>query len=118
MTDLMESLKGHKFRFYGVDNTRFKLDDVVYEAKEDESDGYRSYLESIQVVLDCSSIFFKRPVASVTVRDAVVPRITNVYDDGLEGWELVDDSGHVWLLVGTDRSDGYYPFFTFRYTPK
>jgi hypothetical protein len=32
------------------------------------------------------------------------------------GWVLLDvDTGHVWLQVGTDHGDDYYPCYTFDY---
>lgn len=95
--------------FFGVDGDLFKLDAVVYEASEDPSDDYRSYLESIVVVPAPDAIFFAMPVARVKVVDA----------GNVEGWRLVDEGGHCWLEVGTDYSDDeYYPCYVFRYTPK
>ena len=41
--------EGKVYRFYGVDNNCFKLDNSVLEAVEDESDGYRSYLATVEL---------------------------------------------------------------------
>ena len=106
----MDDLLGKKFGFYGVDNNCFKLDRKVYEAIEDESDGYRSYLDSIEVV-DKDGIFFDKPLAFVEVK----------YSEWgyFEGYWLEDvEDGHVWLRVGTDNADDYYPMFVFDYQPK
>lgn len=31
--------------------------------------------------------------------------------------EVIDRSGQVWLRLGTDYSDDYYPCFVFEYNP-
>jgi len=107
----MDDLLGKKFGFYGVDNDCFKLGRNVYEAIADDSDGYRSYYDSVQVINDDDGIFFKRPLGYVIIED---------YDDGqFEGYAFRDvDNEHIWLLVGTDWCDTYYPCFTFTYRPK
>ena len=108
---IMDDLQGKKFGFYGVDNNCFKLGRKVYEAIENEDDGYRSFLESVEVVAD-EGIFFDRPLGYVEVKCSG-PR--NYFD----GYLLVDvKDGHVWLRVGTDKCDDYYPYFVFDYQPK
>lgn len=101
------------FKFYGVCGNCYKLDNTVWEAFEDESDGYRSYLGSIEQSRK-EGIFFPDPVAEVEV--------VNVDDtEGctFKGWELVDvDYNHVWLQVGTSNYDDYYPCFVFNYSPR
>jgi hypothetical protein len=105
--------------FYGVDNLRFKLADQVFEAVEDPSDGYRSYLESISVVMDPGDIFIRGAIALVRV---VEVKIDESDEDGypfrFHGYHLVDHTGHVWLQIGTASTDAYYPSFRFRYEPK
>ncbi len=98
------------FDFYGVCGNEFKLDGTVWEAVENECDGYRSMLDSIQRK-DSDGIFFGWPVARVRVESIYVR-----YE--FEGYHLVDEDGHVWLEFGTNRMGDYYPCFTFRYTPK
>lgn len=100
------------FQFYGVDCNRYKLDNVIWEAMEDESDGYRSYLGSIEVSKnEDSSIFFSESLAEV--------KIEKVETEDLKGWNLVDTKdNHVWLFVGTNHYDSYYPCFRFEYHPK
>jgi len=119
MKDILEQMVGKVFGFYGVDNHMFKLGGAVLEAKEDESDGYRSYLKSIKVVKGPPPIFFKTPIAKVKVKRVPPPKTFTNYDEELEGYHLVDvKDGHVWLKVGTNYADSYYPFFVFEYTPK
>lgn len=100
--------------FYGVDSNRFKLGSHVFEALEDESDGYRSYLETIKSCLNPIDIFFKKPLTKVKVE--VAPE--GEYVDGTDTWQLVDKDNHVWLRVGTDNTDDYYPRFVFEYHSK
>lgn len=95
------------FKFYGVCDCHFKLDDVVWRAVEDPQDGYRSMMEKIERVADVSNLTFSSvPFATVQVR-------TN----DLEGYDLVDDGGHVWVTMGTEDMEAYYPCFVFRYSP-
>ncbi len=98
------------FNFYGVCDTCYKLDDVVWEAIEDPSDGYRSYLQSIEVKENAGHLTFSfDPIAVVKV----------VLDNDYDGWKLVDvEDNWVWLRVGTDKYDDYYPTFVFNYAPK
>jgi hypothetical protein len=96
-----------EFEFYGVYNNEFKLNDTVYEALEDPSDGYRSYLSSI-TVKNSNGIFFRTPLTKVRA----------VAND-LDGWDFVDVvDGHVWLSIGTSYQDQWYPTFVFHYEPK
>jgi hypothetical protein len=106
-----EDMVGMKFDFYGVCNNEFKLGDTVFEALENPSDGYRSYLGSVEV-RESDGLFFRSPLARVRVE-----AVTATCSD--EGWSLVDvEDGHEWLFVGTNYGDEYYPCFVFRYTPK
>lgn len=109
----MEELVGKEFDFYGVDNQVFKLDDIVYEALEDEADGYRSCLDSVVVKDPAEFILFRTPIARVRVEDS-----DNDPGD-FEGLRLVDTvDGHVWLRLGTGNTSDYYPYFVFDYYPK
>jgi hypothetical protein len=104
-------LVGKQVDFYGTDNNVFCIGQdkrTAFEAVEDESDGYRSMMEELRHVPSKGHIFFRQPIARVRVE----------LDTELDGYRLVDKSGHVWLRVGTDRADGYYPVFTFDYQPK
>lgn len=95
--------------FYGVDNNRFKLGAVVYEAREDDRDGYRSYLDS--VVVSDGGIFFGMPVDTV---EAV-----ELLERDFEGFALKSAvDGKEWLRFGTESDDPYYPQFVFRYSAR
>lgn len=114
---MMNKLVGKEFSFYGVCNNEFKLGRTVYEALEDEDDGYRSCLKDVHEVSGSKGIFFKRPLARVRVEETDTR--TSDYGQSFDGWRLVDvEDGHVWLVVGTDNFDDYYPCFTFDYHPK
>ena len=102
-------LEGKEFYFYGVNENKFKIDDLVFEALEDPNDGYRSSLGAIVVIGD-TDIYHKRPLAKVKM----------VYDDSGDDllYKLIDvDIGYVWLTVGTGEFGDYYPYFIFRYKP-
>ena len=109
-----KSLIGFAYDFYGVDDTMFCIGlegkRCVFEAIEDPSDGYRSYLESVQVSIDDSRnrIFFRDSLGKVMIEETT--------GSELKGYSFKDvDTGHVWLQFGTDEFDNYYPLFTFRY---
>lgn len=106
-----EGLVGKTFKFYGVDNVMFKLDRTVWVAIENEDDGYRSHLETVEARDPKEGIFYRRSLTRVRLEDD---------NDGyFRGYRLVDEKdGHVWLRVGTDNVDDYYPMFVFEYQPK
>lgn len=109
MSEFSETV-GKEFPFYGAAERQFKLGDQVWEAIEDEDDGYRSHLGTIEQK-QSDAIFFQTPLATIVVQT----RDSNTED----GFKLVDTAdGHVWLQVGTDNTDDYYPYFIFEYTPK
>lgn len=121
LDQMAEAPEGIGFDFYGVDDRRFKLGGHVFEAIEDPNDGYRSYLQSIEVdpvsPNGTKSIFFAEPVATVRVRWAKGRHLHEIGQfTGFYLEDVVD--GHIWLVVGTDYSDDYYPCFTFGYKPK
>jgi hypothetical protein len=99
---------------YWEDNANallFVLDDVAYRAVEDPQDGYRSCLNSIEVV-DASLLTtrFKphRVVVSYIDKDvdpADLLRFTDVV------------TGAVVLEVGTRNTEDYYPWFVAEYDP-
>lgn len=93
------------YSFYGVFSNKFKLGSIVFEARENPDDGYRSYLESIPMIKS-ESTFSSKP-------------FINVYFTCVDDFiHLKDETGHTWLSVGTNRSDDYYPYFVFDYTPR
>jgi hypothetical protein len=101
-------------KFYGVDCDNFKVGSQVFVALEDPSDGYRSYLEAVEVVdKEAAKLmtFFKKSIDTVKIVE---------YNDGeFTGYKLVSTTdGHVWLEFGTDYTDDYYPCFIFYYNPR
>lgn len=134
---IFNTLVNGVYDFYGIDNNCFcigsKGSRMVLEAIENPSDGYRSYFECFRT-LEVNKIFFKNPIAKVVLQGGGMStriRIDPEYDDegneiddsrkridAFSGWVLRDvDTGHVWLTIGTDYGEDYYPCFTFRYTP-
>jgi hypothetical protein len=106
--------KNKVFAFYGVCGNQFKLEDVVFEAIEDPDDGYRSYLDTIKVI-DSDGIFQRTPLGYVYILGVEEGSISN-YGDSFSGYALVDiTDNHVWLVIGTDNTDDYYPSFVFHY---
>lgn len=113
MSNLLTKLSqtNESYSFYGVHNNYFKLGDTVFEAIEDENDGYRSHLDTITLVNRSTSTVFSRfPLANVfikcTLRDDIQVRLVD------------EEDNHVWLEIGTDYSNDYYPSFIFHYNPK
>jgi len=116
---------GAAFEFFGVDENLFKIGSHVIRVLEDESDGYRSHLGSVEIdpkLEDVKPIFFRRSIDSVRIH-----RVTEVDNTpwstdlllsffGFELRSVVD--GHVWLRFGTENYDDYYPCFIFSYTPR
>lgn len=104
------------YGFYGVDSNCFKLsyagETMVFEAIEDPDDGYRSYLKCIErpeTSTEFNCVFPNTPIAYVNIR-----KVSSM--DGFDGWQFfVGD--HIWLEIGTDFLDDYYPCFIFRYQP-
>lgn len=106
-----DTIVGSELDFFGVDTNHFKLGDTIWNAVEDESDGYRSYLGSIAQVAQDNLIFLPTPLARV--------KVEKYEDTSEEGFRLIDVAdAHVWLRVGTDNTDDYYPSFVFEYSPK
>ena len=110
-SSLFESLVGFEYDFYGVDDTSFSIGlegkKCAFEVREDPGDGYRSYLDSVQVCMN-GKIFFATPLGKVLVE--------KIDAHPLSGYRLKDVSnGHIWLAFGTNTRDDYYPLFVFSY---
>jgi hypothetical protein len=109
---LFDEVVGKTFKFYGVHDTFFKIGRYIFEAIEDENDGYRSYLDSVETRSDENLVFLGRSFATV---------IVEAVEDGpyFNGFVLRDSTdGHIWLKFGTDNADDYYPCFIFEYQTK
>lgn len=107
-----ERLLGREHKFFGVDNYCFKLGNQVFEAVENEDDGYRSYLGSVELLgnwkTDHNLIFPRLSFARVTLIECSF--------GAFDGYQIQDlDHHHIWLRFGTDNADDYYPYFVFEY---
>lgn len=125
----MNRLDGKRFEFFGVNENCFQVREIgvpekrVFEAIEDESDGYRSCLgafeERTAEEIKARNLFFSlSPFAVVTGRLVDEERAYGGVGYGkVDFLELVDDNGHVWLTAGTENTEDYYPGFVFTYSP-
>lgn len=93
----------------------FVLDGTTYRVVEDESDGYRSSMRDIDIIVD-------RPVVNVFEPCRVVGRYVNGkwgYGDSSDILELIDlVTGKTVLAVGTQNNDDYYPSYVADFTPE
>lgn len=115
------NLSGTVLDYYGADSGdhTFKIDDVVFKVLEDPEDGYRSMLGSVVYTGTHSSIFFRDVIAQVRIESFSVDEELGDGDSdyyrarSFKGYRHIDvEDGHVWLELGTDHSDDYYPHFT------
>ncbi len=105
--------------FFGVDHCSFKLGEQVFEAVEDENDGYRSCLGSVEVRDVAGKVFFKTPLDVVRLSRSSESAVPNDFSGELDFFRLTSIvDGHVWLEFGTSNSDDYYPCFVFHYRPR
>jgi hypothetical protein len=108
----LDSLVGQPMTLDGVEDNRFRLGGVVYEAIEDENDGYRSMLGHV-AILGRSALKPNIPPVEVALRR--VDKDADGYS--FDGWEAVTKNGLRILLIGTENYDDWYPCFRFAYTP-
>jgi len=106
-----DKLVGLKANLYYVNElNRFQLGSVLFEVIEDKSDGYRSYYQELQVI-DTNKTKNERDFLAEV-------QIEKVHEQSFEGYDIIDNDGHVWVRFGTDNNDDYYPCFVFCVTPK
>ena len=105
-----EDMIGGTHKFYGVDNHCFKIGFHTFEAVEDADDGWRSFMECVNVKADNELIFFRHSIANIRIE---------VLTENVKIYRFVDaDDDHIWLAFGTDLHDEWYPVFVFEYNPK
>jgi len=97
-----EELVGKPGILCAVDDLKFRIGDLTFEAIEDESDGYRSSLAEFKLVEN--------------IRPTIREKVTITTDEG-EYFYLTNKIGKVVLTVGTDYADDYYPCFVFNWEP-
>ena len=102
-----------KFSWDQDKNTiRFELDGQVYEAIEDPSDGYRSYMDKL--VISNKQVRNKIPETQVVC----VYKDKDDYDD-CDLLDFIDcRNGNVFLTIGTKHVHDYYPVCIFEYNPE
>ena len=90
---------------------RFELDGQVYEAIENPSDGYRSYMDKL--IISNKSVRNKTPEINIVCvyRD-------KDYDD-CNLLDFIDcKNGKVFMTIGTRHINDYYPVCIFEYYPE
>jgi len=117
----LDGLLGVTVGLCGVDSNAFCLKfegkRYAFEAIEDESDGYRSMMEEVRPTTIKGHVFFREPVAQVKVEKVTGASLDRRYSE-LNGYVLRDvKSGHIWLAIGTESYDDYYPCFKVDYEP-
>jgi hypothetical protein len=123
-------LIGCEFGFHGEQNSCIRLNDLVYEFLPDPDDGYRSHLGAVICTPAANHTgFFPNPISNVillsTEDEASWPKEwkppeSNSFSEGpFHGYFLIDaDDYHLWVQIGTEYLDAYYPMFISRYSPK
>lgn len=92
----------------------FELDGKVYTAIEDPEDGYRSSMESLQLV-EGAVITNHFPPVKVIGRLKEDDKRWGHKNDTLQF--ILTTNGKVILEVGTDNTDDYYPWFVAFFDP-
>lgn len=88
-----------------VDGYKFRIGNLTFEVIEDENDGYRSMLGTIQSVEE-------------KLRPTFRENVTITSNPSITGYSLINDNGVSVLDFGTDRYDDWYPCFLFEWKPK
>lgn len=99
---------------YDTNYIRFRLDGVVYEAYEDDNDGYRSCMADLLVTQEPMNNVF--PSAVVQADMAPEKDTYGAQDYLLDVRDLL--TGELVLQVGTHNTDDYYPSFISNWNPK
>ena len=93
---------------------RFVLDGKTYKAIEDPSDGYRSYLEELEVTDEKITNNFppQKVIGNMKKRDEWC-----IYEN--DTIQFIDSvTGGIVLEIGTDNYDGYYPMCVLYWNPE
>ncbi len=108
--------------FAALSDDAFVLNQAVFYVRENPSDGYRSHLEGL---VWCKDDTLQKNYLGFTVNLTTVnyvspcrieeaPEHFNLGDrtyDFFEGYVLIDASGVVHFVFGTDNVDDYYPCY-------
>ena len=86
----------------------FQLGSVKFEVLEDESDGYRSAMDTVVILTTDAN---KRDYLG----EVIIEQIDSVHKTGYQLRDI--DKDHIWLTFGTDNFDDWYPSFMFLWNP-
>ena len=90
----------------------FTLDRVTYKAIEDPDDGYRSYMEDLEIVEEVP----RTSIPDVEVLGTM--RAPSKWEDN-DVIEFLDTkNGLPILAIGTGNTNDYYPYCVLEYTPE
>lgn len=92
-----------------ADVIRFILDGVTYEAIEDPDDGYRSYMKELRTTDE--RVRYTFPSVDVLCS------LSEENDGDILCFRDVEN-GKTILEIGTDYTDGYYPYCVFNWMPE
>lgn len=95
-----------------VDIVRFTLDNVTYKATEDPSDGYRSYLEGIEITEEKP----RNQFIPHAVIGKMKPKDDYQTSEIIQFFDKV--TGELVFEVGTDDTEDYYPFCVMFWNPE
>ena len=94
----------------------FSLDDKVYMVFEDNNDGYRSCAAPVLVASGYAFEFWDPEYIN---RPVTVRHVTHgEYSGENDVIEMIDnETGRLWMRVGTANIDDYYPWFVAEWRP-
>ena len=92
---------------------KFTIDGVTYLALENPDDGYRSYMEELQIVEETCSVRLPDVKVRCLMRDS---KFHGQIDDVLSFVDV--ENGKEFLAIGTENTNDYYPYCVFEYTPE
>lgn len=101
-------------RRYGkVNSVKFELDGIIYMATENPDDGYRSYMNELEIINE--PLKFKIPQMQVVC----VHDTKDEYGYKSDILSFIDvENGKVFLRIGTKNTNDYYPYCLFEYKPE
>lgn len=100
-------------RYEKVNSVKFELDGIIYMATENPDDGYRSYMNELEIINE--PLKFKIPQMQVVC----VHDTKDEHGDKSDILSFIDEkNGKVFLRIGTENTDDYYPYCLFEYKPE
>ena len=113
------NLVGIEGLYEGADELElvFKFDNILWQAVEDDMDGFRSMLD---YVLYADNEMNKKFINNKNLARVILENIDDTDDGGdFAGYVLKDvNDGHIWLRIGTNYTDEWYPCVVFNHIPK